>query len=145
MFFILDKPIPVPVLPKFDDVFIPGPKVHPNPATNTRSERTHQFHNFWIQADMLHSNHSQGQSDPYREEEASSYSGYMVFFALMVVIDVVWFLHRMLKAVGVCNLILYGYPIYVDIRDKTGKNFCFLFLHVSLWIPGIIPLIKDGF
>ncbi|CAC5405501.1 unnamed protein product [Mytilus coruscus] len=118
----LDKPIPVPVLPKFDDVFISGTKGNPNPATNKRSERTHQYHNFWIQPEMLHSNHSQGQNDPYREEETSSYSGYMVFFALMIVIDVVWFLHRMLKAVGVCSLILYGYPIYVDIRDKTDPT-----------------------
>jgi hypothetical protein len=62
------------------------------------------------------------QKDEVKEE----YGGYTIFFVLMVIIDCVWMLHRMLKAVGVCSLLLYGYPIYVDIRDKTGMYYSYI-------------------
>lgn len=39
----------------------------------------------------------------------------------MAVIDIIWFLHRMFKAVAVARLLLYGYPIFVGIREKTSK------------------------
>lgn len=73
-------------------------------------------------------NQTESQKGNHEDEgDRRNYDGYFVFFALMVVIDIVWFLHRMSKAIGVCSLILYGYPIYVDIREKTG-NFCHTFL-----------------
>lgn len=124
-----DKPIPVVKYPDFNDVFIPPAKhVDSNRGDHNQSqesERTHQYHNLWVTPDMALPSQTQSQKSDYEEEDKRNYDGYFVFFALMVVIDVIWFLHRMSKAVGVCSLILYGYPIYVDIREKTGMSFVY--------------------
>ena len=50
---------------------------------------------------------------------------YMIFFILMICVDVLMLLHRMIKAVGTGRLLLYGYPIYMDARDHRSKmSFC---------------------
>lgn len=48
---------------------------------------------------------------------------YTIFLVFMIVIDIFWLLHRMVKACGIGQLLLYGYPIYVDVREKKdGPN-----------------------
>ena len=46
---------------------------------------------------------------------------YSVFLVAMVIVDVLWLLHRMVKTCGMGKLILYGYPVYVDVRGEKGK------------------------
>ncbi|XP_053403345.1 uncharacterized protein LOC123555179 isoform X2 [Mercenaria mercenaria] len=48
---------------------------------------------------------------------------YAIFLVFMVIIDIFWMLHRMIKACGIGQLLLYGYPVYVDVREKKeGPN-----------------------
>ncbi|XP_060585088.1 uncharacterized protein LOC132741026 [Ruditapes philippinarum] len=47
---------------------------------------------------------------------------YVIFMVFMVIIDIFWMLHRMIKACGIGQLLLYGYPVYVDVREKKEGN-----------------------
>ena len=110
--------------PKFDNVFQPSLEkgIFNTPQNKPAVERTNQYHNFWFYPETMPSNQTKDGRQLQKDEVKEEYGGYTIFFVLMVIIDCVWMLHRMLKAVGVCSLLLYGYPIYVDIRDKTGMT-----------------------
>ena len=57
-----------------------------------------------------------------REEKPTLDSGsFMIFIVCMVGIDILMFLHRVIKAIGTGKLLLYGYPIYVDARDQKSE------------------------
>ena len=120
----LDKPIPVLTFPKFENVFQPSLEKGIFNTTQNKPavERTNQYHNFWFYPETMPSNQTKDGRQLQKDEVKEEYGGYTIFFVLMVIIDCVWMLHRMLKAVGVCSLLLYGYPIYVDIRDKTDHT-----------------------
>ena len=56
----------------------------------------------------------------------------MIFFILMICVDVLMLLHRMIKAIGTGKLLLYGYPIYMDARDHRRKmHFSFMYSKIS--------------
>lgn len=85
----------------------------------------HDPQNETMDMDELHSD---------RGRSKLSMKSYYVFFGLMVFLDIVMFLHRILKSLGVCNLLLYGYPVYVDLRGKTGEYYKNL-VHLKSQIP----------
>lgn len=129
IFLITGAKMPLPRLPLFDDIL--NINIHPGtrsskPQRVISPEQTNiQTHNMWLYKDSSASmrNESSNQEEKVIAMETESWNmgSYYLFFGVMMFIDVVWFLHRMLKALGVGQLLLYGYPIFVDIRDKTGK------------------------
>ncbi|KAL3848098.1 hypothetical protein ACJMK2_018977 [Sinanodonta woodiana] len=79
--------------------------------------------NLWYlysQMNNMSQNMSQGQASNNTSQRTTKFSTgiYTMFFACMVCIDFFWFLHRMIKSVAVGRLLLYGYPVYVDARDR---------------------------
>ncbi|XP_069103594.1 uncharacterized protein [Argopecten irradians] len=127
-----DSQIPTPDLPRFsmaDTVMGGNSDPSPRIQTTINTEKTLESHNYWI-----YNNKPQGYNKPLYEQNTtetqndghqiseSTYNGYYVFFGVMLFIDLIWFLHRMLKALGVSQLLLFGYPIYLDIRDKTARS-----------------------
>lgn len=120
-----DITIPLPQTPRLSKVFNSGPTSQHNlKGSFDRPERTVHKHNMWFFADdpftarENQTRSSKGQGHSTQEPRYSSYSG--IYF-VMAVIDIIWFLHRMFKAVAVARLLLYGYPIFVGIREKTSK------------------------
>ncbi|KAJ8309938.1 hypothetical protein KUTeg_011803 [Tegillarca granosa] len=122
--------MPLPRLPLFDDIL--NINVHPGtrsskPTRVISPEQTNiQTHNMWMYKDStaFMKNESSNQDDKVVTMETESWNmgSYYLFFWVMMFIDIVWFFHRMLKALGVGQLLLYGYPIFVDIRDKTDET-----------------------
>ncbi|KAJ8309942.1 hypothetical protein KUTeg_011807 [Tegillarca granosa] len=122
--------MPLPRLPLFDDIL--NINVHPGtrsskPTRVISPEQTNiQTHNMWMYKDStaFMKNDSSNQDDKVVTMETESWNmgSYYLFFWVMMFIDIVWFFHRMLKALGVGQLLLYGYPIFVDIRDKTDET-----------------------
>ncbi|XP_062600684.1 uncharacterized protein LOC134262321 [Saccostrea cucullata] len=123
-----DVSIPLPQTPRLSKVFNSGS--HSSGQADTvnfnKPERTVHKHNMWFFADdpfkakenQTRSQTGQGHATE-KEPRSSNYTG---FFFVMAVIDIMWFLHRILKSLGVAKLLLYGYPIFVGIREKTNER-----------------------
>ena len=64
------------------------------------------------------------KTDNFQREDKPTLDsgGFMIFIICMVGIDILMFLHRIIKAIGTGKLLLYGYPIYVDARDQKSKH-----------------------
>lgn len=48
------------------------------------------------------------------------------FLAILVTIDLVWFIHRMARTYSTAKMILYGCPVYISCKKLTGKSCCFI-------------------
>lgn len=121
-----DITISLPQTPRLSKVFNSGHTSQNNlKGSFDRPERTVHKHNMWFFADdpftarENQTRSSKGQGHSTQEPQYSSYSG--IYF-VMALIDILWFLHRMFKAVAVARLLLYGYPIFVGIREKTNER-----------------------
>lgn len=87
-------------------------------ATETRNQ-------WFIQPSLVPEyNRTGSESDRNQQEEKPRLdsSSYMIFFICMICIDILMLLHRMIKAIGTGKLLLYGYPIYVDVRDQKIES-----------------------
>lgn len=79
----------------------------------------------WFFADdpfTARENQTRSSKDQGHSTQEPRYSSYSGIYFVMAVIDIIWFLHRMFKAVAVARLLLYGYPIFVGIREKTNER-----------------------
>ena len=56
------------------------------------------------------------------------WSSYLPYQVCIAIIDILWVLHRMVKAVGIGRLLLLGYPVYVDAREKKSRALVFAFV-----------------
>ncbi|KAK3095485.1 hypothetical protein FSP39_015251 [Pinctada imbricata] len=126
--------IPLPQVPRFDAVFQTSPNAKDmrtsgkNKVGMDQNNKFVEVHNIWVnnkEEPGYMSNRTVmgvGQQEGERQEAGYRYNSYYLFLAVMILIDIAWFLHRMLKAVGVARLFLFGYPIFVDIREKTDMT-----------------------
>ena len=40
---------------------------------------------------------------------------------ILVIVDIVWFLHRMARSYSTAKMILYGVPYYIDCKRTPGE------------------------
>jgi hypothetical protein len=125
-YLVDDVTIPLPQTPRLSKMFSSGSQSSSQaPSANfQKPERTVHRHNVWFFADdpfKAKENQTLPSNSPDDTTEEPQYTSYSGFFFVMAIIDLIWFLHRMLKAVGVARLLLYGYPIFVGIREKTSE------------------------
>ncbi|KAH3814736.1 uncharacterized protein LOC127833862 [Dreissena polymorpha] len=82
--------------------------------------------NKWaVQPDMAQNSANRtrnGRDDTQRKVTTFDIGSYKIFVVCMVIIDVLWLTHRIVKACGIGKLILYGYPVYMDVRDTKGEK-----------------------
>lgn len=107
-----------------------GPLMNSEPRATTPSRastiQTQTVNKWFIQPDLQTEQHN--STDAKRDEKTRKVStldpeSYMIFLAVAVIIDFFWLLHRMIKACGMGQLLLYGYPIYMDVRNrKDGEE-----------------------
>lgn len=57
-----------------------------------------------------------------RAEKGHSFMVFYIFLGLLACLDLVLILHRMLKAKIVGQLLLYGFPEYMDFRERKGET-----------------------
>ena len=57
-----------------------------------------------------------------RAETGHSFMVFYIFLGLLACLDLVLILHRMLKAKIVGQLLLYGFPEYMDFRERKGET-----------------------
>ncbi|KAL5005489.1 hypothetical protein ScPMuIL_018945 [Solemya velum] len=128
-----DLSLPLPPLPSFNDILQDDMgKWNSGKRDTSAGEKPikpifRETHNMWFYPDQdLHDpqNETMDMDELHSDRGRSKLSmkSYYVFFGLMVFLDIVMFLHRILKSLGVCNLLLYGYPVYVDLRGKTDMT-----------------------
>lgn len=127
-----DLSLPLPPLPSFNDILQDdmgkwsSVKRDLNDGQKPAEPVFMETHNIWFYQDKetLESQNSTARGDNRHSKGTQSklsIQSYYMFFGLMVFLDVVMFLHRILKSLGVCSLLLQGYPVYVDLRGKTGQ------------------------
>lgn len=100
----------------------------PLPSTKQEEKLTTvtRLYNFWFHPNtgMEHvTQNRQSYLDSINKSTSaddSNVSSYIIFLYLMIAVDVLWFLHRFLKAVDMSRLLLIGYPLYFDCREKIG-------------------------
>ena len=117
----------LPQTKRLSKMFSSGSSSHTPGGSFSKPQKTLHKHNMWLFADdpfTAKENQTRSPSGQGHCEEEPKYSSYSGFFFVMALIDLMWFLHRILKAVGVCRLLLYGYPIFVGIREKTSESWC---------------------
>ncbi|KAL4219870.1 hypothetical protein ACF0H5_020281 [Mactra antiquata] len=91
-----------------------------------RQFSTQTVNKWFVQPDIPKPDLSRNET--FRDENTKKVStldpsSYSIFLVGMIIIDIFWLLHRMIKACGVGKLLLLGYPIYVDVREnKEGPN-----------------------
>lgn len=117
----------IPKLPRFDEVF----KEKTTPITGfpevivNKSEPTNYTRNLWFYTERKHSVGHRNMTDfiENSSKKSSSNQIFYTFVGIMVIIDVMWFLHRMVNIMRTTRLLLYGYPVYVDCREGKGLHF----------------------
>ena len=52
--------------------------------------------------------------------DTSRMLGWKTLLAMLVFVDVIWFIHRMAKTYSTAKMILYGCPYYIDCKKSPG-------------------------
>ncbi|XP_046543567.1 uncharacterized protein LOC124253779 [Haliotis rubra] len=125
---------PLPNIPHIEG--IPTPTTHPPGARNARNlsptqskTRKVRIHSHWFYPFGTSStgrghvtSRPLGQDDTKVTETPGFMSVFYVFLALMLCVDFLLFLHRFSKTIAMGRLLLYGYPEYVDCREKPAPG-----------------------
>ncbi|KAK7090882.1 uncharacterized protein [Littorina saxatilis] len=125
----VDVSFSLPSLPKLADIEEAiEAEAQPNTAKRElNADKLHTTHvyNQWFSpfadnftTDLLMSAESGGG----KREEGRSFLLFYVFLGLLACVDVVLVLHRMLKAKIVGQLLLYGFPEYMDFRERKDDG-----------------------
>ena len=132
----LSLPLPdLPVLGLTPETPNPSSLPKEQHLSNTVPVATETRNQWFIQPSLVPEyNNTNSESDGNQQVEKPRLdtSSYMIFFILMICVDVLMLLHRMIKAIGTGKLLLYGYPIYMDARDHRRKmHFSFMCSKIS--------------
>ncbi|KAK3603722.1 hypothetical protein CHS0354_023336 [Potamilus streckersoni] len=120
--------LPLPRLPSLDPhLHVDYPDIQqtsPSPRSIPIKTEKKNLWQLYSTMSTMPQNTSEGQASNNSSQRTTKFSTgiYTMFLACMVCIDFFWFLHRMTKSVAVGQLLLYGYPIYVDARDRKDDG-----------------------
>lgn len=111
-------------MPRFEEVFrekVSPTNTYTEPPQN-KSEQTNYTRNLWFYTEHKHSMGHRNMTD-YSHKSSKKGDNNQLFYTfvgIMVIIDAMWFLHRMVNIMRTTRLLLYGYPVYVDCREGKG-------------------------
>ncbi|GAB1600620.1 uncharacterized protein LOC115209612 isoform X4 [Argonauta hians] len=122
----LSLSLSVPKLPRFEEVFrekTSTAHIYPEPPQN-KSEPANYTRNLWFYTEHKHSSGHRNMTD-YSHKSSKNGDNNQLFYTfvgIMVIIDAVWFLHRIVNIMRTTRLLLYGYPVYVDCREGKDRG-----------------------
>lgn len=110
----------MPNLTEFMNIKLPGANKPPPemPRVEDISLPRNQWYYEFEEKPNLNKINNQ-QREPQSESRSSRMSWSMVLL-ILVVIDVVWFIHRMACTYSTAKMILYGCPSFVDCKKSAG-------------------------
>ncbi|XP_052822405.1 uncharacterized protein LOC106875217 isoform X1 [Octopus bimaculoides] len=122
----LSLSLSVPKLPRFEEVFrekVSPTNTYTEPPQN-KSGQTNYTRNLWFYTEHKHSMGHRNMTD-YSHKSSKKGDNNQLFYTfvgIMVIIDAMWFLHRMVNIMRTTRLLLYGYPVYVDCREGKDRG-----------------------
>jgi len=123
MWFISDlslKDFPLPNLTEFMNIKLPH--VNKQAPDIPRAEdislpRNQWYYEFEEKANLKRGNNQQRAAPAVGRRAGMSWS---MILLILVIIDVIWFVHRMACTYSTAKMILYGCPSFVDCKKTTG-------------------------
>ena len=128
-FLVSDVSFSLPSLPKLADIEeVIESEAQPAKRSKDNSDQLHTtyVYNQWFfpfsdNATSAVMRMQGGVAGRERTEKGHSFMMFYVFLGMLACLDAVLVLHRMLKAKIVGQLLLYGFPEYMDFRERKGE------------------------